>query len=169
MGRGRAFELLDEGIVMRMDVGLDQRALRRTVGCLAVALSCLIGDAPLASGQDEPADKPAEVEAKVEQTTSFWMQKKLEYSQHILSGLALEDFEQIGRSAQAMQRLGKIEAFVRRHDTGAYRTQFRVFQFANEELIRFAADKNIDGAALAFTQLTLSCVNCHKQLRAGSK
>lgn len=134
-----------------------------------LTVGCIVGLAGRTSAQDKPADKPAQAEDKEEHPTSFWMQKKLEYTQHILSGLALEDFDQIGRSAQAMQRLGKLEAFVRRHDTDAYRTQLRVFQFANEELIRLAADKNIDGAALAFTQLTLSCVNCHKQLRSGEK
>lgn len=158
---------------MRSAVALRKRLERfnKTGGALLLLL--LIGWAAglpgRAAGQDEPADKPVQSADKDERPTSFWMQKKLEYTQHILSGLALEDFDQIERSAQAMQRLGKLEAFVRRHDTDAYRTQLRVFQFANEELIRLSADKNIDGAALAFTQLTLSCVNCHKQLRSGEK
>ncbi len=46
-----------------------------------------------------------------------------------------------------------------------YKTQLEVFATANEEIIRQADEDNVEGAALAFTQLTISCVNCHKQLR----
>lgn len=156
---------------MRTEYGATNQ---RAKACLTMVGMLLLVGGATAWAADPPAEKTAKpAAAAAEESTegqgNFWMQKKLEHTQHILSGLATEDFDQIGRSAQAMQRLGKIEAFVRRNDTEAYRTQFRVFQFANEELIRLAADKNIDGAALAFTQLTLSCVNCHKQLRSAAK
>lgn len=106
-----------------------------------------------------------EQEEGQQQPTSFWMQKKLEYSQRVLNALPLEDFEEIRKNAAAMKRLSRIEGFVRRTDTEQYRTQLHVFEFANNELIRSADNKNIEGAALAFTQLTLSCVNCHKIIR----
>ena len=96
---------------------------------------------------------------------SVWMKKKLDYSKDILEGITTENFETVERAAAAMQRLSELEGFVRRKDTKAYRAQLAVFEFANEELLRHADKKNVDGAALAFTQLTLSCVNCHKQLR----
>lgn len=100
-----------------------------------------------------------------DQPDSFWMQKKLEHTQDVLSALATEDFEAIGVNAEAMRRLSRLEGFVRRSNVEAYRTQLKVFEFANQELARHAREKNIDGAALAFTQLTLSCVNCHKEIR----
>lgn len=109
----------------------------------------------IAQGQDEDQEKP----------TSFWMQKKLEYSQRIISGLATEDFEAIRKNATAMQNLNRIEGFVRRRDVKDYRTQLLIFEYANGELIRSADHKNVESAALAFTQLTLSCVNCHKVIR----
>lgn len=34
-----------------------------------------------------------------------------------------------------------------------------------DEIVRQAKKDNVDGTALAFTQLTISCVNCHKHLR----
>jgi hypothetical protein len=40
-----------------------------------------------------------------------------------------------------------------------------LFQTANRELIRAAENENLDGATLAYLQLTLSCVNCHKVVR----
>ena len=105
------------------------------------------------------AQKPGEAEP------SFWMKKKLEFSQHILSGLATADFEQISKSASSMNKLSQIEKWTRRTNAEEYRTQLRIFRFANEDLVRQADKKNIDGAAMAFSQLTLSCVNCHKLMR----
>jgi hypothetical protein len=46
-----------------------------------------------------------------------------------------------------------------------YQTQLQVFRFASNELVRLAEEKNLDGASLAYTQMTISCVNCHKFLR----
>ena len=43
--------------------------------------------------------------------------------------------------------------------------QLQIFQNANQQMIRMADDENLDGAALAYVQLTLSCVNCHKIVR----
>lgn len=65
-----------------------------------------------------------------------------------------------------VQGMSRFEGFIRGKMLG-YRAQLQVFQSANEELIRQAQKDNVEGAALAFTQLTISCVNCHKQLREG--
>ena len=99
-----------------------------------------------------------------EQPMSYWMKRKLEYSQNILSGIAKADFTAIEANAQSMRNLSKIEGFIRRQAPG-YTTQLQVFEQSNDEIIRQARNHNVEGAALAFTQLTISCVNCHKQLR----
>ena len=104
-----------------------------------------------------------------EQEMNFWMKKKLDYSQNILSGLATADFGAIGKNAESMARLGKLETFIRRSNAEEYRAQLRVFLAANKELTLAAEKKNIDGATLAFTQMMLSCVNCHKALRDEKK
>jgi hypothetical protein len=104
-----------------------------------------------------------------EQDVNFWMKKKLDYSQSILSGLATADFDAIGKNAESMSRLSKLEKWVRRSDADEYRAQLRVFLAANKDLTRAAEQKNIDGATLAFTQMTFSCVNCHKALRDEKK
>jgi hypothetical protein len=95
---------------------------------------------------------------------SFWMQKKLEYSQKILAGLATQDFEQVGKNARSMNALTQMEKWVR-GGTPQYRAQLLIFQNANEQIIRMADEKRLDGAALAYVQLALSCVNCHKVIR----
>jgi len=93
------------------------------------------------------------------------MKKKLEYSQNILSGLAIEDFASIRKNATSMKALDVLEKYVHPRSND-YRMQLQTFQFANDELIRNAREKNVDGAALAYVQLTMSCVNCHKVLRS---
>jgi hypothetical protein len=109
------------------------------------------GDDKDAQGKDQPA--------------SFWMKKKLEYSQNILAGIANADFDKIAQNAESMRSLSKVEGFVRRQTPG-YRTQLHIFEESADEIIRQGKKDNVEGAALAFTQLTISCVNCHKHLRA---
>lgn len=106
----------------------------------------------------------ADDEKEKEKGPSFWMKQKLLYSQRILNGLALEDYDMITENANAMKGLNKLEYFVRRKPEG-YRTQLKVFQSSVDQIVRTSADSNLDGATLGFTQLTISCVNCHKQLR----
>jgi cytochrome c556 len=115
------------------------------------------------------AAQPARTQEGKEQDINFWMKKKLDYSQAILSGLATADFDAINKNATSMDRLSKLEKFVRRSDAEEYRAQLRVFLAANKDLIKATEKKNIDGATLAFTQMTLSCVNCHKALRDEKK
>jgi hypothetical protein len=106
----------------------------------------------------------ADEKEKQKKEPSFWMKQKLKYSQEILNGLATEDYELITKNAMAMKGLNKIEFFVRQKPEG-YRTQLKTFQFSLNEVVSNAEDENLDGATLAFTQMTISCVNCHKELR----
>jgi cytochrome c556 len=64
-----------------------------------------------------------------------------------------------------MQSLSRFEAFVRGRSP-EYRAQMQIFQDANREIVLQAKRKSVEGAALGFTQLTISCVNCHKNLRS---
>ena len=113
-----------------------------------------------AAAKDQAKEAPDEKTAPA----SVWMRKKLDYSQNILAGITSGDWELVAQNANAMKGLAKIESFVRARTPG-YKTQMQVFQEANEEVLRQAARENPDGAALAFTSLTISCINCHKQLR----
>jgi hypothetical protein len=99
-----------------------------------------------------------------QEKSSIWMKKKLELSQNILAGLTESDFEKIRANAEAMGFLGYLEKWVRA-DRPDYKRQISHFEFANQELIRQARDENVEGATLAYTQLTVSCVQCHKIVR----
>lgn len=101
-----------------------------------------------------PADAPM----------SVWMEKKLKYSQELLRLLAIGDLPELRATAQRMQLISKVEGFVRSNNA-TYTDHLRSFQLANQELIRQADRSNIEGATLAFNQLTGSCVACHVAIR----
>ena len=135
-----------------------------------VALVAMIGlflAIPTFTPAQEAAPKQPQVKTEKtgEQTTSFWMDRKLHLSQQLLAGITAGDFDKVTTSAQAMRSLNKVEAFIRGRTPG-YRTQLQFFDESLDEIIRQADKDNLEGAALGFTQLTISCVNCHKQLRA---
>ena len=114
---------------------------------------------------DEPkSDKKAVDTKKGDKPVSFWMEKKLEYSQEILRGLATGDLDDVAEKAEQMRLLSKVEGWIRNRKPG-YKAQFQAFEFANAEILRNARGDNLDGATLAFQQLTISCVSCHKILR----
>ncbi len=109
------------------------------------------------------ADEPGQ-----ESTASYWMQKKMSYSEKILAGLSSGDFDAIEKNARAMGALNQMEKWVRGNVpeyTSEYRAQLKIFQNADEQLMRAAKKENLDAAALAYFQLTLSCINCHKIVR----
>ena len=112
-------------------------------------------------GADE---KKADKKKADKKEASIWMQKKLEHSQKILAGLTEADFDKIQTSAGQMQVLNFLEEWDR-GKIPEYRRQLKYFSDANAELIRQAGKKNLGGATLAFTQLTLSCVHCHNVVR----
>jgi hypothetical protein len=104
-------------------------------------------------------DKQAE-----KKPASFWMKKKFEYAEKVLEGIAKADFPEIEANARSMSALSSIEEFVRGRDE-TYAHHFKAFDHATKALMRHSQDENLDGAALAYMELTLSCVNCHKHLR----
>lgn len=97
-------------------------------------------------------------------TMSVWMEKKLEHSQAILRGLAMGDFEDVRSNANRLKVLNRVEGFVRRRNPD-YRLHLNTFSRVVAEIERQAEKQNIEGATLAFNQLTVSCVDCHKSLR----
>ena len=113
---------------------------------------------------DEPQKQPAKKPAPEAAQGNFWMDRKLEYTSNILKGMANADFDAIARQAQAMRFVNRIEGFVRQKPAG-YRSQLKAFDLAVDEIEEMAQEENLEGVTLAFHQLTVSCVQCHKQLR----
>lgn len=131
-----------------------------TLCCLAAALT--MGALMTWGAERDP--KPRKPTPEQRREASIWMTRKLEYSKSILDGLTRGDFDLVRKNAEAMQVVGYLEMWDRA-DLPEYRRQIRYFDTATKELIRQAGAKNINGATLAYTQLTLSCVQCHTVVR----
>ena len=93
-----------------------------------------------------------------------FMRAKLEHSQKILEGLATEDYPLIEKHAQELSLISQAEMW-QVVQTPEYLQHSTEFRRATQALTKAAEDKNIDGAALAYMEVTLKCVNCHKYIR----
>lgn len=92
------------------------------------------------------------------------MQKKLDHAQKVLEGVAVQDFDLIAKNAEELVLISK-KAEWRVIQTPDYVRHSEDFRRQGENLVKYAKEKNTDGAALAYVQMTLSCVNCHKHVR----
>ena len=97
------------------------------------------------------------------QSVAF-MRLKLDHSQKVLEGLAMEDFELVAKHARLIALLTEDENW-KLFQTVEYRHFSAEFQRLANELTKEAQKKNLDGTALAYVQMTMSCVNCHKYVR----
>jgi hypothetical protein len=108
------------------------------------------------TAQEPTAPKPDDV--------GPFMRAKLAHAQDILAGLALEDFDAIARGAQELA-LASQAASWQVLQTPEYARQSAEFRRSCESLKRAAKDGNLDGAALAWMEVTMKCVQCHKYVR----
>jgi len=104
-------------------------------------------------------------EGKIEKTPAKFMQRKLDNSRAIVSGLAQEDYELIEKNAQDLMLLS-LEADWKVLKTPEYLKMSKDFRNSASRLRDSAREKNVDGSTLAFFEVTLSCVRCHKYVRS---
>ena len=93
------------------------------------------------------------------------MQVKLKRAQTLLEALVKEDFKSMEQSAGSLAEISRATAFLRAYKTEEYELQARVFQRSADTLAAKAKDKNLDGATLAYLDMTQSCVACHNHFR----
>lgn len=108
--------------------------------------------------------QPADEAPPQRSTLEAFMRLKLSHAQDVLEGLATEDYRRIARGAQKLRALA-ADASWNVYETEEYAFYSREFTDAARQMSASARDRNIDGAALAYVQLTLSCVHCHKHVR----
>lgn len=99
-----------------------------------------------------------------EDELSDFMRAKLAHSQKILEGLTTEDYDMIAKNSQEMSLLSQAATW-RVLQTPEYLQHSTEFRRSADELTRAAKEKNVDAAALAYVDVTLKCVNCHKYVR----
>ena len=93
--------------------------------------------------------------------TAPFMQRKLDDAGEILAGLATEDFQKIGKASQDMMVLSH-EADWNVFQTPEYLRMSSEFRSSAERLRDVANESNLDGATLAYFEVTLNCPSCHQ-------
>jgi hypothetical protein len=93
-----------------------------------------------------------------------FMHRKLEHSQKVLEGIVLEDFDLIEKNARTLSLLSQAAEW-QILPSAEYKKHSEQFRRTTEVLGKAAREKSVDGSALAYVQLTLNCVECHKYVR----
>jgi GH24 family phage-related lysozyme (muramidase) len=93
------------------------------------------------------------------------MVAKLKESQTLLEGLTLNDLAKVRKSAEKLLEISKTAQMRKALNTARYDLHANNFQRSAETVIEKAKDKNIDGAALAYVDMTITCVRCHQYTR----
>lgn len=119
---------------------------------LVLAVAAMAG----ISAEEPAAPRPDEV--------APFMRAKLAHAQDVLEGLSLGDFATIGRGAQELA-LASQAASWQVLQTVEYARQSAEFRRSCESLKNAAREENLDGATLAWMEVTMKCVQCHKYVR----
>lgn len=133
---------------------------------LGLALWCE-GPASSADDKTNPADKKDVAQEKPtgkKAVMKAFMRKKLEASQSILEGLVVEDFDMIALGARQLKTMSAAAEFMVIDDP-LYAEYARDFRTSADKLSKAAKGKRLDGSTLAYVDLTMSCVECHKYVR----
>ena len=122
---------------------------------ITAVLMCTVGAGALAFGIQEQ---------KIQKDSKPFMQRKLDDVKEIVTGLALEDYDLMSKSAQDLMLLSH-ESEWNVFQSESYLHMSREFRGSAQRLRDSANDKNLDGATLAYFEVTLNCIRCHKYVR----
>jgi len=106
-------------------------------------------------------------EAEKESGVKEAMRQKVAYSQQVLVGITLEDYGLIANNAEKLVELSNKTNWYSRQ-VPEYELFLNEFRRNAQELMKAGQQKNLDAASLAYGQMTLSCVSCHKFIRKSS-
>jgi hypothetical protein len=112
----------------------------------------------------EPEREPEVLDRVIARGLNELMRHKLEDSQKVLEGIALNDFDKIAKHADELIAVSK-QAEWQVLKTPEYQAYSNDLRRNAEMLIQHSKEKNLDGAVLAYLDLTLTCVKCHKHVR----
>jgi hypothetical protein len=93
-----------------------------------------------------------------------FMRAKLEHSKKILEGLATEDLPSVAQHSSEISLLSRAASW-QVVQTPEYLHRSQQFRQIADRLTEAAKKKNLDGATLAYVELTMNCIDCHKYVR----
>lgn len=144
---------MDTTRISASSIERDRRRRRWLAAAAVAAVCCRVASMPAA---DETAPRPDQV--------ATFMRAKLGHGQRVLEGLAIADFDLIDRGAHDLSLASQASSW-QVLQTEDYARQSAEFRRSCDSLRKAAQDKNLDGAALAWMEVTMKCVQCHKYVR----
>jgi hypothetical protein len=103
-------------------------------------------------------------QAENESGVKEMMQLKVACSMKVLVGITLEDYGLIANNAEKLVELSNKTNWYSRQ-VPEYELFLNEFRRNAQDLKKAGQQKNLDSASLAYVQMTLSCVSCHKFIR----
>ncbi len=127
------------------------------------------------AGQDEkkttpPPDKSEKQEGTADKkdepagSLHRFMRQKMQASNLILEGLCMDDMKAVATGTQTLLKMPS-EAKWRVSNDMMYRRYSNEFIQAVEELQQEAEENDVDGASMAWVNVTMKCLKCHKWVR----
>jgi hypothetical protein len=138
-----------------------------TAMALSVVFWANAGETEKKSKQDpkpQKDSKSAPSEEPPQKLITTFMRKKLDASKTVLDGVVTENFVKIKKGADEMLVMSKAAEW-NAIQGPVYQQYSSEFRRSVERLIKEADDKDIDGAGLAYMQLTMNCVSCHNYVK----
>lgn len=129
------------------------------------ALAFLSVSAGVAASLALQAERPTRAEAPPQKNSmQQYMRRKMDASSEILEGIVMENSALIRQGGNTLLEMSKAEKFQVLTDR-EYRLHNRQFREAVERLLVASENEGFDKAALAWFDVTISCVDCHDHVR----
>jgi len=96
------------------------------------------------------------------------MKEKLELAQKLLAGLSKDELDGVATDAAALAALTR-DARWRIQETPEYLSRSVEFERTAMTLGASAGNKNADGAAFAWVQMSTQCLDCHRWFRNSNR
>ena len=93
------------------------------------------------------------------------MKAKRERAHALLDALTAGDHNALRRNAEVLAGIAEMRVFITGYKTEEYQFQAKAFKHAADDLLAAAKAKNLDAAALAYSDITRTCVKCHTHFR----
>lgn len=135
--------------------------MRKSIWAIGIVAVLVVALATF-TGQGQAADK------KAQSVDSSLMRQKLDHAQKLLEAISLGDYDRMITHSHELQRIS-LEARWSQPHSPSYAQYGDEFRSALDHLVASAQKQSIDGAALNYVQVILTCVQCHKVVREGEK
>lgn len=97
-----------------------------------------------------------------------YMRQKLAYSQGVLEGLTLENFEQVTKNGIRIRNM-KLTNLMYSVKNPLYMNHVTNYHRAIDRLLDASTDKDLAGATKAYQGVIQSCIECHRDYRTDQR